>query len=85
MLILAGLAIPPFLPTFFALLPQRSDIRLPSHLCRLFADLHLATAQILLSLAFLPDQAWRMRDAIGRTLIRLATSCRNLLESVVVS
>lgn len=80
LLILAGLALPAFLPTFFTLLPPRSGIRLPSHLRRLFADLRLATAQTLLSLAFLPDQAWRMLDAIGRTLVRLAITRRNLLE-----
>ncbi|WP_324734045.1 GH36-type glycosyl hydrolase domain-containing protein [Pseudomonas paeninsulae] len=80
LLILAGMAIPAFLPIFFALLPQHSGVRLPNHLRRLLADLQLATAQTLLSLAFLPDNAWRMLDAIGRTLARLAITRRNLLE-----
>jgi cyclic beta-1,2-glucan synthetase len=80
LLILAGLAIPACLPIAFSLLPQRSGIRLPSHLRSLLANVHLAAAQTLLSLAFLPDQAWRMLDAIGRTLTRLAISRRNLLE-----
>ena len=70
----------PFLPTFFALLPQHSGVRLPNHLRRLLADLKLATAQTLLSLAFLPDSAWRMLDAIGRTLARLAITRSNLLQ-----
>ncbi|WP_371915424.1 GH36-type glycosyl hydrolase domain-containing protein [Pseudomonas sp. CC6-YY-74] len=80
LLILAGMATPAFLPTFFALFPQRSGIRLPNHLRRLRADLQLAAAQTLLTLAFLPDNAWRMLDAIGRTLVRLAITRSNLLE-----
>lgn len=79
-LILTGMAIPAFLPIFLSLLPHRSGIRLPTHLRRLLAELQLAAAQTLLSLTFLPDQAWRMLDAIGRTLARLAISRRNLLE-----
>ena len=80
LLMLAAMAIPAFLPTFFALLPQHSGVRLPNHLRRLLADLKLATAQTLLSLAFLPDSAWRMLDAIGTTLARLAITRSNLLQ-----
>ena len=36
--------------------------------------------RLFLSVALLPDQAWRMTDAIGRTLFRLFVSRRHLLE-----
>lgn len=68
------------LPSAFALLPSRRGIRWASHWLSLRGDLHLAVQQWLLSLTFLPDQAWRMLDAIGRTLYRLGISRRLLLE-----
>jgi cyclic beta-1,2-glucan glucanotransferase len=78
--VLATLAIPAFLPTVFSVLPHRSGIRLRNHMDKLAADLRLAAAQTLLSLAFLADQAWRMIDAIVRTLVRLFATRRHLLE-----
>ncbi|MCQ4262116.1 glycosyl transferase [Stutzerimonas stutzeri] len=78
-LILATMAIPALLPICFTLLPARSGICAQSHLRRLRDDLRLAASQTALNLAFLPDQAWRMLDAIARTLSRLSAR-RNLLE-----
>jgi cyclic beta-1,2-glucan synthetase len=69
-----------FLPSVFALLPSRRGIRWASHWLSLRDDLRLAVQQWLLSLTFLPDQAWRMLDAIIRTLYRLGISRRLLLE-----
>ena len=80
LLVLATLAIPAFLPTLFAVLPRRSDIRLSNHLRALTADLKLATTQTLLATAFLADQTWRMADAIVRTLTRCFATRRHLLE-----
>ncbi|MDB5839118.1 MAG: glycosyl transferase [Herminiimonas sp.] len=80
LLILAAVAFPAFLPTLFSVLPRRSGIHLRNHMDMLAADLRLASAQTLLSIAFLPDQAWRMGDAIARTLTRLFASRRHLLE-----
>ena len=79
-LILATMAIPAFLPICFALLPARSGICAQSHLRRLRDDLRLAASQTALNLAFLPDQAWRMGDAIVRSISRLYVTRRNLLE-----
>ena len=80
LLILATIAVPAFVPPFFSVLPHRADVRLHNHIRVLAADLHLAGIQTLLSVAFLADQAWRMGDAIARTLTRLfVTHCR-LLE-----
>src|SRR6185369_2006063 len=42
--------------------------------------LRLAVLQTFFSLAFLADQAWRMADAILRTLVRLLVTRRHLLE-----
>ena len=68
------------LPSAFSLLPSRRGIRWSSHWLSLRGDLRLAVQQWLLSLTFLPDQAWRMLDAIGRTGYRLGISRRLLLE-----
>ncbi len=79
-IVLASLAIPAFLPVSFAVLPHRTGVRLRSHLEALLGDIRLACWQIALAVAFLPDQAWRMADAITRTLYRLYVTHRNLLE-----
>jgi cyclic beta-1,2-glucan synthetase len=80
LLVLATIAIPVFLPTFFTVLPHRTGIRLRNHIGMLTADLQLAAMRTLLSVAFLADQAWRMGDAIVRTLARLFSTRRHLLE-----
>jgi cyclic beta-1,2-glucan synthetase len=80
LLVVAAIAIPVFLAPLFAVLPRRSGIDLPRHLRMLAADLRLAALQTFYSLAFLGDQAWRMLDAIARTLVRLAVTRRHLLE-----
>ncbi|MDH3315849.1 MAG: glycosyl transferase, partial [Gammaproteobacteria bacterium] len=80
LLVLAAIAIPAFLPIFFSVLPHHTGIRLRNHVRMLAADLRLAATQTLLSVAFLADQAWRMGDAIVRTLVRLFATRRHLLE-----
>ena len=77
---LAAIAIPAFFPTLFAIIPRRAGVRLASHVRALGGDLRLAGAQTVLSIAFLPDQAWRMGDAIARTMVRLFLTRRHLLE-----
>ena len=79
-LVLATIAIPALLPAVFAVLPNRTGVRLRSHLLGLAGDLQLAAAQTLAQLAFLPDQAWRAGDAIVRTLVRLGVTRQHLLE-----
>jgi cyclic beta-1,2-glucan synthetase len=80
LLVLVAMAIPPFLSTFFSVLPHRSGIRLDRHMRMLGADLYLAASQTLLSVVFLADNAWRMGDAVARTLVRLSLTRRHLLE-----
>ncbi len=80
LLILATMAIPAYLPILFSLLPRRAGIRLRSHLATLAREVRLASAQMLVSLASLPDQAWQACDAALRTLVRLFVTHRHLLE-----
>ena len=80
LLVLAVTAVPAFLPAVFAVLPRQPGIRLGNHVGALVGDLRLAAMQTLLSVAFTPDQAWRMGDAIVRTLVRLFVTRRHLLE-----
>lgn len=78
--ILATIAIPTFLAPFFSVLRHRTGTRLRNHIGLFGTDLQLAALRTILSVVFLADQSWRMIDAIGRTLIRLFVSRRNLLE-----
>ncbi|MFZ3034521.1 MAG: glycosyl transferase, partial [Parvibaculum sp.] len=78
--LLFAIAIPAFLPTFFSILPRHASNRLRNHVRMVAADLRLAAIQTLLSVFFLADQAWRMGDAIVRTLVRLLVTHRRLLE-----
>ncbi|MBI1867345.1 MAG: glycosyl transferase [Methylocystis sp.] len=79
-LVIAAVATPAFLPTFFSVLPRRSGMRFRNHIGALAADLRLAATQTLLSVAFLTDQAWQNGDAIVRTLARVFATRRRLLE-----
>ncbi|HEY9381677.1 MAG TPA: glucoamylase family protein, partial [Burkholderiales bacterium] len=80
LLVLAASAIPPFLPVVFSILPHRPGVRLGNHIRALASDVRIAILQIFFSLALLPDRAWRMCDAIVRTLVRLCVTRRHLLE-----
>ena len=80
LLVLATIATPTLLPPLFAVVPPRAGIRLRNHLGKLAGEVRLAAQQTLLTVVFLPDQAWRMGDAIVRTLLRLLVTRRHLLE-----
>ncbi|PZX48780.1 cyclic beta-1,2-glucan synthetase [Cereibacter changlensis] len=69
----------------FAILPGRAGITSRSHFAALALDASAALRQIGLEIAFLPDTGWRMLDAIGRTVWRLAVSKRRLLEWVTAA
>ncbi|MGM0906432.1 MAG: GH36-type glycosyl hydrolase domain-containing protein [Pseudomonadota bacterium] len=78
-LVLISMVLPPFMPFFCNIWPRRRTYWC-GHINALLADIKLACLQTLLSIALLPDQAWRMGDAIGRTLIRLFITHHHLLE-----
>jgi len=78
--IVTTLAIPVFIPCLHAVIPCRRDLDLAHHYRKLLDDLKLATLQTFFSLVFLPDQSWRMTDAIFRTLVRMLFTRKHLLE-----
>jgi cyclic beta-1,2-glucan synthetase len=80
LLILAGILLGAFLPAVLSLAPRRSDFRLRNHLRAVGSDFRLAASQTLFSIALLPDRAFRMLDAMVRTMHRLFVSRRRLLE-----
>ncbi len=79
-LILATIAVPVLLPLAFSALPPRSGLHLSHHFISLAQEGKLAIIQVVLKLAFLPNEAWRNLDAIGRSLYRVFVSHRTLLE-----
>ena len=84
-LVLVMLSLGRLLALPFDVLPGRAGITSRSHFAALATDTKAAFQQIGLDVAFLPDNSWRMIDAIGRTLWRLAVSHRHLLEWVTAA
>ncbi|MFI0472005.1 GH36-type glycosyl hydrolase domain-containing protein [Halomonas sp. HMF6819] len=80
LLLISVIAIPTLLPLMAVVVPARPGLEMRPHVSRLLLLSRLAAMQTLTFLAFLPDQTWRMLDAIGRTLFRLGISRRHLLE-----
>ncbi len=80
LVLVAALAIAPLLSPLLGIWPIRSGVLLRSHLQTLAGDLRLAALQVGIAVAFLPDQAWRMGDAIVRTLARTLVTRRRMLE-----
>ena len=78
--ILLSVALPTLLPVALAIVPRRGGITTRSYLNALGSDILEALSQSALVVAFLPHQAWLMLDAIGRTLYRLFSSRRHLLD-----
>lgn len=69
----------------FDMLPGRAGITSRSHFAALSKDASNAIRQIGLDVVFLADTAWRMTDAIARTLWRLSVSRRDMLEWVTAA
>lgn len=80
--VVATITLPILIPIVGAIVPRHAAIGMRSHLRSLLADLRLATTLAALQITFLAHQAWLMADAIGRTLVRLFVTRRNLLEWV---
>ena len=80
LLLLAAIALPIFIPSFFTLLTRPHRVSIRNHFATFVADLRLAFLQTVFSIAFLADRAWRMVDAIVRTLARVLVTRRHLLE-----
>jgi cyclic beta-1,2-glucan synthetase len=78
--ILATLGLPSLIPFLSAIGARRPGVSLSGHIRALGHDLRLAVTLSTLNLVFLADQACLMADAIVRTLWRLLTSHKLLLE-----
>ncbi|HEX7185386.1 MAG TPA: glucoamylase family protein [Thermoanaerobaculia bacterium] len=83
--VLATMALPACLRLLSGAIPRRSGISKRSHIRAVAADLVLAVAQVGLTVTFLAEQAWRMADAITRTLVRLGGTGRGMLEWVTAA
>lgn len=80
LLVLVCVGFPMLLPLLVGIWPRRPGARMRRHTGAFTTDLRLAMLQLGLNLAFLVDQAWRMGDAIARTLGRLFVTRLHLLE-----
>ncbi|ORE98122.1 glucoamylase family protein [Aurantimonas sp. 22II-16-19i] len=78
--VLAAIGTPTLLPIALSIVPHRSGVMLRGHLVRIAGEIRMAVLQAALLVAFLPDHAWLMGDAIARTLHRLVVTRRLLLE-----
>src|SRR5438270_835185 len=83
--VVSTIALPTLLPVLAAIVPRRAGINARSHLRALGKDAALAASQFALLIVLLAHQAWLMVDAIGRTLVRLLVTRRNLLQWVTAA
>ena len=78
---LAGLALPPLLSVLVTdLIPKRRDFSLGNHWHFLRQELFSGLLKFLFTVVMLPYDAWKMADAIARTLFRLFFSHRKMLQ-----
>jgi cyclic beta-1,2-glucan synthetase len=82
---LASVAIPDLLHVLYAAVPRRRGISKRSHLRAVAGDSILAATRVVLRVAFLADAAWRMGDAVVRTLGRVYVTRRRLLQWVTAA
>jgi cyclic beta-1,2-glucan synthetase len=80
LLIVLCYVVPALLPSFSFVAARRGGVSLRNRMMLFGQDLSVAAGQMLASFSFLADGAWKMTDAIVRTLWRLSVSRRHLLE-----
>ncbi len=79
-LILSVVALPGLLATLLSLLRKPTDLPWVMHLRGVAYSAMRQLSQIVITLAFLPYDAYVSLDAIGRTLLRLLVTHKRLLE-----
>lgn len=79
-LLIFCLFVAPTLSLISGLIPRSSDIVARAHLYTVWSDIRAANAQVALRVVFIADSAWKMLDAIVRSLYRLFFSRKYLLE-----
>lgn len=80
LVVLGALSVPALLPVVLSVVPSRPGVRVRGHLVRLVHDLSMGLARVLLDVAFLPDRAAEAIDAAARTMVRITSTRRRLLE-----
>ena len=80
LLILSVIALPGCLATLFSLLHKPTDLPWTMHLRGTVYSIIRQLSQIVITLAFLPYDAYVSLDAIARTLLRLMVTHKRLLE-----
>ena len=80
LLVIAIISLPVLLSSLANVLQKSLDLPWPLHLRNVFRSCLREAAQILLTLAFLPYDAFISVDAIGRTMLRLLVTRQHLLE-----
>ena len=83
--VVVTIAFPVYLHVTTSLLIHPRGIPWTSHFWSVWGDVRTNTAQVALSLAFLPHQAYLMTDAIVRTIYRKLISRKKLLEWVTAA
>jgi cyclic beta-1,2-glucan synthetase len=77
---LAAIALPALLSVALSLLKKPEDLAVNLHLRNMSSSLSREIGQLLLSVVFLPYEAFKSADAIVRTLSRMFWTHRRLLE-----
>jgi cyclic beta-1,2-glucan synthetase len=80
LLVIAIITLPVLLSTFFSFFQKPADLPWGLHLHHAGRSGARDAGQLLLTLVFLPYDAYVSADAIGRTLLRLLITRKNLLE-----
>ena len=83
--VVGTIAFPVYLHVTTSLLIHPRGIPWTSHFWSVWGDVRTNTAQVALSIAFLPHQAYLMTDAIVRTIYRKLISQKKLLEWVTAA
>ena len=83
--VVVTIAFPVYLHVTTSLLIHPRGIPWTSHFWSVWGDVRTNTAQVALSLTFLPHQAYLMTDAVVRTIYRKLISRRKLLEWVTAA
>ena len=79
------IAFPVYLHVTTSILIHPRGIPWTSHFWSVWGDVTTNTTQVILSIVFLPHQAYLMTDAIVRTIYRKLVSRKKLLEWVTAA
>jgi cyclic beta-1,2-glucan synthetase len=79
-LLIFSLFVAPTLSLITGIVPRSTDIVPSAHFYSVWSDIRSANAQVALRIVFIADSAFRMIDAIVRSIYRLFVSRKQMLE-----